>query len=378
MSKETFTTDLKLQTSTLYDGLRNRRNNPDGVYQSSEVDTLIESVCEFILENADSIVFACEHSCQYLGRGLLSRISTYFSLSVEDKFLLCIVLYRFFVEFSIVDSNYRFDEVGGLCFSLRDYIENFDVHDKSTNAIKHYTLVVFPSELVRSQANGKFLKYSSEQQQIIEDISKYKDSDVKVSKVLTQLESWDLQVEGKFERIDALNKELKNLSSSYNFANISHGFQNLLSSKEESLKYNSFIVFALSFVLIAPPIYKIFFGSGIDLDSYRNSVYYLSILIDYVPIVILDFFILYFFRIALSTRKEITTQIVQLELRKSLCQFIESYSEKSKEMASATPNLLDKFETLIFSGLTTDPANVPTTFDGFEQLANMIKSFKNP
>jgi hypothetical protein len=74
--------------------------------------------------------------------------------------------------------------------------------------------------------------------------------------------------------------------------------------------------------------------------------------------------------------RSIKAQMVQLELRQALCQFIESYAKYSKKIKDDNGAALDKFENLIFSGLAVNENAVPTSFDGLEPLANLIKSFK--
>jgi len=73
--------------------------------------------------------------------------------------------------------------------------------------------------------------------------------------------------------------------------------------------------------------------------------------------------------------QSIKTQLLQLELRKSLCQFIESYSTFSTDIKARDPSALEKFENLVFSGLKR--RKPPSTFDGIEQLAKLFKGIKS-
>lgn len=66
--------------------------------------------------------------------------------------------------------------------------------------------------------------------------------------------------------------------------------------------------------------------------------------------------------------------MVQIELRKTLCQFIQNYSDYSKNIKEKDANSLEKFENLIFSGLVTNEDKLPSTFDGIEQLTKLIKN----
>ncbi len=95
------------------------------------------------------------------------------------------------------------------------------------------------------------------------------------------------------------------------------------------------------------------------------------------PTLTLQIVLVYFFRIALFNYKSVKAQLLQLELRKTLCQFIQSYSSYAKEMKATDNSSLEKFENLIFSGIIANEENLPSTFDGLEQLSKIIQSLKS-
>lgn len=96
-----------------------------------------------------------------------------------------------------------------------------------------------------------------------------------------------------------------------------------------------------------------------------------------LPIFGLEFVLIYFFRVVLTHYNSIQTQIMQIELRQSLCQFIQSYADYAKEIKEKDGGSLEKFENLIFSSILSTPDKVPSTFDGLEQLSNLIKNLKS-
>ncbi|MDX7568723.1 hypothetical protein SJ550_24910, partial [Serratia marcescens] len=81
-------------------------------------------------------------------------------------------------------------------------------------------------------------------------------------------------------------------------------------------------------------------------------------------------------RIALHDYKSLKTQINQIELRKSLCKFIQSYAQYSSKIKKDDASALEKFETIIFSNIVMTDDKLPSTFDGIESIANLIKSTK--
>ena len=86
---------------------------------------------------------------------------------------------------------------------------------------------------------------------------------------------------------------------------------------------------------------------------------------------------LYFFRISHRSLENIKSQILQIEIRKSLCQFIQSYSDFSSEANKKSPDTLKKFEAIIFSNVVGSSDKIPSTFDGIESLTNLLKSTRN-
>ena len=66
---------------------------------------------------------------------------------------------------------------------------------------------------------------------------------------------------------------------------------------------------------------------------------------------------------------------MQLELRMTLCQFIQSYAEKSKELKGYNKEGFEKFENLIFSSIVSSDEKIPSTFDGMEHVPSLLKNF---
>lgn len=101
------------------------------------------------------------------------------------------------------------------------------------------------------------------------------------------------------------------------------------------------------------------------------------VLYSIVPMITLQIILVYFFRVALFNFKSIKAQLLQIELRKTLCQFIQSYTNYAKEMKESDKTSLEKFENLVFSGLISNEENLPSTFDGLEQIGKIIQSIKS-
>lgn len=190
------------------------------------------------------------------------------------------------------------------------------------------------------------------------------------TKVQKYDETWDKKLEERKVKIDALEAKLKDYQQEYNFVGLNDGFKRLSEEKKSELttanrssswwKGVSFLTPFLTLIIVL-----IFVGMGKVVPYYA--------LIPFTTMFLLS---LYYYRVALFEQKSLKAQLLQIDLRMSLCQFIESYSEYSKEIKANNGHSLDKFEDLIFSGLVANEDKLPTTFDGIDQIGKLIQAIK--
>ena len=209
---------------------------------------------------------------------------------------------------------------------------------------------------------------------------KVKEAEEKLNKIdsTIKLETENLKnlLSEKEEKVKTLASKLKEQKIGFNFVGLSQGFENLLSKKRTS-KWTSFSIMAIFCIfLITVPI--VFLGGRFlnwfpEYNINWNNIGWEHTL----PIFGLEFVLIYFFRVVLTHYNSIQTQIMQIELRQSLCQFIQSYADYAKEIKEKDGGSLEKFENLIFSSILSTPDKVPSTFDGLEQLSNLIKNLKS-
>jgi hypothetical protein len=170
--------------------------------------------------------------------------------------------------------------------------------------------------------------------------------------------------------VNSLNEALEKQKTEFNFVGLNQGFDDIRKKKLSELCpvkwFSRFLIFMVLVLpiglLVAKEVWSV---SGLEANLQRA-----------IPILGLELLALYFYRVNLQHMRSIKAQMVQLELRQALCQFIESYAKYSKKIKDDNGAALDKFENLIFSGLAVNENAVPTSFDGLEPLANLIKSFK--
>lgn len=177
------------------------------------------------------------------------------------------------------------------------------------------------------------------------------------------------ELSGREIRVNALEDKLKGYENAYNFVGLYQGFSNLRGEKdkEKNLAFKFLTVLGVCLVLV--PLLKLFGFVGHEEDLVRES---LSV----ATLFALELMIIYFFRITLQNFRSIKTQLLQIDLRMTLCQFINSYVEFASDARKSDKELLTRFEQVIFSGIVADDSGIPSTFDGLEQVAKIVDSLK--
>ncbi|MBN6066124.1 hypothetical protein HYE66_06565 [Aggregatibacter actinomycetemcomitans] len=189
-----------------------------------------------------------------------------------------------------------------------------------------------------------------------------------------KIDSFVQLLSSKENTVNRLASQLKEQEKAFNFVGLNQGFSNILSKKETSKKITFGTLFFLSVILAFIPLAYILgrLFNVFDLQEALSSIGWEQML----PVAGLEFILIYIFRVVLSHYSSLETQIMQLELRQSLCQFIQSYVDYAKNIKKDDKEVLDKFENLIFSSILSNSDKVPSTFDGVEQLTNLFEKIK--
>ncbi|HBX9562478.1 TPA: hypothetical protein MIK52_29285, partial [Klebsiella pneumoniae] len=96
----------------------------------------------------------------------------------------------------------------------------------------------------------------------------------------------------------------------------------------------------------------------------------LNALFYYLPILSLELLFFYFMRLYYIEGKAIKAQILQIEQRLSLCEFIHDYVE-TKNNSGAEKESWSLFEKLIFSPIQVSSENIPSLLDGASSIAEL-------
>ncbi|MCP1629655.1 archaellum component FlaC [Citrobacter amalonaticus] len=169
--------------------------------------------------------------------------------------------------------------------------------------------------------------------------------------------------------IKALEERVKNLKSEYNFVGLSNGFDRIKNKKEKELSSTEMNYKNLfGTIFIAPVIAVILHFCFPNLYPKDYSTIFIIL-----PFLTIEMAIIYFFRLSYLEAKALRTQLMQIELRLSLCAFIDGYVEYRRKNNIDIENVLDSFDALIFSPIQTNENNIPAMFDGLEAIAGVAE-----
>lgn len=249
-------------------------------------------------------------------------------------------------------------------------LTNDDIHYNQRfqlNYIKNDYSLMLLNDYLGNKSFQAFLNYEENIKKIEQQSITLKETSDKIQK----------SVDEKLERVEQLSDTLENIKQGFNFVALSDGFSRMLNEKRASKKWILSLLFLIAVIISVIPVFKmipacemipickIFSDGGTNLTWQQIAIS-----------AGLELVLIYFFRVVLFHYRTMQTQIMQLDLRLSLCQFIQSYAEYAKEIKTNDKDALDKFENLIFSSILSSDEKIPSTFDGLEQLNSLIKQFK--
>lgn len=303
--------------------------------------------------------FDCRHNIKVIGTSFLDRmehLDPRDKTQIDELFALAL---RFLLEFEL-----GIGEGSELAHDLQRIkdkaLEKLTMFEERARSQIVYAMYSLPADIIRG-----YIKEGG-----FQEFMRFEEKKAEMTKSITD---WDNSIQNREARVEALQAALEKQENAFNFVGLYDGFSSLSKTKRRELRTTLFALFALGALALLPLFIELqsIYGrlekpEGITINHLLLSI----------PIIALEVVVLYFFRVVLSAHRSTRAQLAQLDLRMTLCQFIQSYVTYSESFNKSSPGLLDRFESIIFSGLQTDPEKIPNTFDGVEQLASLINSLK--
>lgn len=321
--------------------------------------TISTSIIEIIINDPQVWDENCKFNIERIGESFINSISRFTSNEPETIDRIYVFLYRFLceLEFTLDNKKELSINLSNLKQQIFDSTDTFSSHLRSQLIYASYTM---PIGILKDLINNPSFTNLHEFNNTIEKAKKLK-------------LDWDSEISEKNESVNTLKNKLDEYEIGFNFVGLYEGFNKLSTNKNSELKWLlSFLVF-MGCVILSPLIIEL----TISISNANNNNFNLNSLYTLIPIASIEIILIYYFRIILSQYTSVKAQLVQIELRKTLCQFIQNYSEYSMKIKEKDPSVLDKFENLIFSSVLTDPEKIPSTFDGIEQIGSLIKNLRS-
>lgn len=164
-------------------------------------------------------------------------------------------------------------------------------------------------------------------------------------------------------KADNLVDFIKKQQSKLNFVGLGRAFKTI--TKEKNTDKNNIEKY-LKYYFRALLVIPIIVACALYFQEKPN--YYFCI-----PATTIELIVLYAFRLFYQQYLFVKSELQQVNLRHSLCAFIESYMEFKKDNKD---NTVDLFEQLIFSNIISDEKKVPATVDGLDSIAKIIETIK--
>lgn len=305
----------------------------------------------------------CGLTIESIGSAFITEIIEYNSNELtrepENKlhkiFAFC---YRFICELELsVKEDISIELVSVKSFAA-DHLDDFGERTKQQIRYSNYTL---PTHILKRLITH-------------DNITAISEFNKKIDEAINLKKSWDDEIARKEKDIVLLKEALEKYEDGFNFVGLYKGFDDISIAKRTEKNIILFFMVLTGIIAIMPLMCEIWYYIN-NVDYFRN-IEIKTLLIVIVPTVSLVVILIYYFRVFLVNYKSVKSQLLQIELRKTLCRFIQSYADYASDIKQKDKELLLKFESIVFSGIVSDDEKLPTTFDGLDKIASFIKSLK--
>jgi len=303
----------------------------------------------------------CTFNIKHVGNQFLQWVRDFDSSKNDHIDHIFCIAYRFLCEFDFLVGPGQ--ELGMELRRIKGQIEN-DVAemDDTVRSQIIYASYVMPANIAKEFINDS-------------NIASFREFEAKKSEAETLKKLWDEEIKVKKAETDAIKEKLSEYKTGFNFVGLYKGFEKLGENKDKEAAKLFWALIVMGIVILLPLLIEIIVAAS---GVYQGKVLGLDHLFVIIPLISVEIIMIYFFRVILQNLTSVRAQKMQIELRQTLCQFIQSYAEYSEKMKKQDKTALEKFENLIFSGILADPEKLPSTFDGIDQIGNLVKSLKGP
>jgi len=310
----------------------------------------------------------CEYNLKHIGDSFISDInaSSYDNDTYENVLLF---LLRIAKEYEL-SSNFSLKENGTKL--LHKYKEPSKKYSDSFNNQIYFIWNIMPFQISDFKNS---LKFETIKTNFKNDIKSILDKELPKEKE---------EINKLKEFIEKSKKQLKDYKQEFSFINLNQAFFHLAKSKKISKNIVLVLLIILSIIIVYIPYFyyeksflikEISNAFNLSLEGKNNLPLYIM-MSGFIPMFLIESIFLYFFRIVLHKYNSLVDQIVQLETKQAIIQFIESYVDYQKDK-NLSQDDLSKFEDIIFSKISPnlkDVPDLPNVITLIESLSKAIRT----
>lgn len=325
-----------------------------------ERDSILLNVMDSMVVQPETWDELCQTSIGMIGYEFISRLSgTYQGLSDDELEIIASLCFRFLLE---RDLSTRENLGPELEYSKNFAIERADEFKPDAKRQIRYVCHAMPITICKSVLNS-------------DEIGGIKSLQSSLKKAEDLKTKWDQELSAKTKEVARLKEALDRYETAFNFVGLYDGFDGLAKEKIKEKESIAYWLRRLGILAVIPIIVELaYIAYVIFSETGMPSVTQMSLSV--LPVISLVALLVYYFRVLLFNYRAVNSQLMQIELRKALCQFVQSYADYASEIKAKTPMVLDRFEKIVFSEIMADEENLPSLHDGVEQIASAIKSLK--
>lgn len=306
---------------------------------------------QWIEKTPDKFDKFCQFNSNQLGERFVNEVDIIADGSVSEFDSTFSMSYRFVVEYQLMSS----EVVPDVLTKLMDEALGYDYPPKVAETIKYAeTQMVI-------RVVGNYIHHPK--------MVELRDLSGLIDKSERERKKAELLLDERELRVENLKNKLDTYKTAFNFVGLYDGFKKLRFQKRVEAAVGLVWMFLVGGLMIAPPVYKIYLvvakQPSLDIDIVLG-----------LTVVGMELLLAYFFRVALHGYRAVKAQLIQIDLRMALCQFIQDYADYAKNIREDSPDLLNRFDQLIFSGIVNDEGAIPSTFDGLEHIGLLIEKIK--
>ncbi|QSV45301.1 hypothetical protein [Geobacter benzoatilyticus] len=323
--------------------------------------SISKEIISYIYKSPEGWDDRCTFNIKHIGNQFIQWLRDFDSSKNDHIDHIYCIVYRFLCEFDFLVGPGK--ELSMELRRIKDQIQSDEGEmDGDVRSQIIYASYVMPANIAKEFINDS-------------NIASFREFEAKKSEAAALKKQWDEEIEVKKDEADAIKDKLNEYKIGFNFIGLYKGFEDLGSKKNTEVTNLFRSLILMGIVIVLPLLIEIIVAFNGIYQSKSLGIDHLFVVI---PLLSTEIILIYYFRVILHNLNSAKAQKMQIELRQTLCQFIQSYAEFSEKIKKQDKTALEKFENLIFSGILADPEKLPSTYDGIDQIGKLVKSLKGP